>query len=186
MKTRFLFILVAAALMFTACNKEEQIIADNTFIYNGVTYHMTDLQLYGGIGGELIGQSTELGPNGSAAVSFCGHHICAEQMNKTFDLTQLYYEGELCNELQMFVCGEVVSFGFRSDKDWYLGSVQETYYEYYDHNLGPTIFKEGTLTLSGDENSKFVYTLKGTLQNDDTVEFRIVLPVGWYNWNPEY
>lgn len=183
MKTRFLLVLAVAALMFTGCKKDEQTIADNTFVYNGVTYHMTDLLLDGGIDGELRGQSTELGPNGYPAVAFCGHWICKEHLNKTFDLTQLFYEGELC-ELQLFVCGEVADFSFRSDKDWYLGNIHETNYDSYTN--GPTIFKEGTLTISGDENSKFVYTLKGTLQNDDTVEFRIVLPVGWYNWNPEY
>lgn len=172
--------LAAVAMLFTACKKDEQTIADNTFIYNGVTYHMTDLLLYGGIGGELEGQSTELGPNGDAAVRFCGHHIYQSQLNKTFDLTQFYTEGaEDWEELQLFVCGEVVNFGFRISEDWWDGGINET--NYYS-----TIFKEGTLTIAGDENSQFVYSLKGTLQNDDTVEFRIVLPVGWYHWNPEY
>ena len=54
MKTKLLILLAAVAMLFTACKKDEQTIADNTFIYNDVTYHMTNLELYGGIGGELV------------------------------------------------------------------------------------------------------------------------------------
>ncbi len=177
MKTKLLIVLAAVAMLFTACKKDEQTIADNTFIYNGVTYHMTNLQLYGGIDGELEGVSTELGPQESPAVVFCGHHIFQSQLNKTFDLTK-YYTSSNNEELQLFVCGEIVDFGFRIDTEWWDGHIGETN---YDH----TIFTEGTMTITGDENSELVYTASGKLINGDTFEFRIVLPKGWYNWQPE-
>lgn len=43
MKTRFLLVLAAVAMLFTACKKEnnEQTLADNTIVYDGVTYQMT-------------------------------------------------------------------------------------------------------------------------------------------------
>ena len=39
---KFLFIMAAVAMLFTACKKEnnEQTIADNTIVYDGVTYQM--------------------------------------------------------------------------------------------------------------------------------------------------
>ena len=179
MKTKLLILLAAVAMLFTACKKDEPTIADNTFIYNDVTYHMTNLELYGGIGGELVGESTESGPQGYPAVEFCGHHILQSQLNKTFDLTQYYTTGSSdIEELQLFVCGEVADFSFRIDKEWWDGRIGETF---YDH----TIFTEGTMTITGDENSDFVYTASGKLINGDSFEFRIVLPEGWYNWQPE-
>ena len=138
---------------------------------------MTNLELYGGISGELVGESTELGPQGYPAVSFCGHHIFQSQLNKTFDLTK-YYTSSNNEELQLFVCGEIVDFGFRIDNEWWDGHIGET-------NFDRTIFTEGTMTITGDENSDFVYTASGKLINGDTFEFRIVLPKGWYNWQYE-
>lgn len=179
MNTKLIIILAAVAMLFTACKKDGSTIADNTFIYNDVTYHMTNLQLYGGINGELEGESTELGPQGSPAVMFCGHHILQSQLNKTFDLTKYYTTGSTdIEELQLFVCGEVVDFGFRIDKEWWDGHIGNTN---YDH----TYFTEGTMTITGDENSEFVYTASGKMVNGDTFEFRIVLPKGWYTWQPE-
>ena len=39
---KFLFIMAAVAMLFTACKKEnnEQTLADNTIVYDGVTYQM--------------------------------------------------------------------------------------------------------------------------------------------------
>ena len=40
MKTRFLLVLAAVAMLFTACTKDNEM-PDNTIVYDGVTYQMT-------------------------------------------------------------------------------------------------------------------------------------------------
>lgn len=94
MKTRTILCALAATMMlFAACGKDDDKtdntlnIADNTLVYDGVTYHMQAYQSF--FHNELTlvdGGSEELDADGSYMVEFSGLHVRPGMWNRTADI----------------------------------------------------------------------------------------------------
>ena len=186
MKLKLIIALATVAILFTACGKEkENETVDNVIIYNDVTYHMQNVELFydwDHKSAELGCHSSESGQLGDFEVYSSGFRVYTDMLNQTIDLTKLYYPSDQTqHDFQVLFYGESVCFGFDTGSEWYNGyiGIGENSVEYTEE----TIFKSGTLTITNDENG-FVWAMKGVLRNNDTVDIRLVIPEGW-DFEPE-
>ena len=165
--------VAAAAMMFVSCDKDEnekdqpdipQIgIADNTLVYDGVTYQMTPLPA-----GNAPSSASLDSVDGEPLFFFDGYHFRDERMwNKTINLTALA-EGE---EYSIGIFGSVLDLN--SDGWWeaglamYCGRIDGQEYE------NECVFTSGTFGLYGDVNNATVI-LDCVLKNGKTLKMKLV------------
>lgn len=170
MKTKFLFVLAAAAMLFTACTKDNNSMEKkNEIIMNGekhdlISYYRCvndDVFYFGGYASETNEILADFGGQGNLQV-----------LNKTIDLSKVE---DLCNYDLTLDYRIDWSKAFRVSNDHgFWGGIGDAYYE------NTSIFKNGTLqTIENDEG--FFFALNGVLLTDDTVKIYLYIPKEEYN-----
>ncbi len=156
MKAKFLFVLAAVAMLFTACNKETQL-ENNTLVYDGVTYQFRSEAI-------LEGQSTYLSYFAfiNDNDNFQGH---IDGLNKTFDLTQ---PQDFMFDIYMYINQTPINLTFY-DANSINGQIGDTQYS------GESIFSEGTFTNTYN-NSGVTCELHGTLKNGKKLAYKVFVP----------
>lgn len=162
--TRFLMIIAAAtAMMFTACNRDEELnLDDNTFVYDGVTYQMTPLM----DGYAPYSQSIEL-TDSMPSITFDGWHTPESMRGKTINLVDIAenerYGFRIYGSVLFIDCAAEWEEGVAT----YNGRIGE------DDEEGGCIFTSGTYNISGD-NNKTTITLDCVLKNGKTIQMKLV------------
>ena len=164
---RFLLGFIAvSAMLFAACGSDEEetlTLNDNQLAFDGVVYNMN------------TNASIENYGNGEYAI-FSG-----EGENRAFHLTGSFGEGSINQSYNIAVhnpgvhmtvdfFGETMtSFSFDNHMEGFFGGIEGV------ENVVGSIFSEGTLTNTYDENGFRAY-LKGTLINGKKIEFKVFVP----------
>lgn len=168
MKAKFLLVLAAAAMLFTACTKEK--IHKNEITWNGITRPLNS-----SVG--IYHNGTEYSISGFTTVAEEADHpeytfdceIAPEGLNKTFDLTQ----GPITDNTGFWIwfnahaLNKHDSFTNRSG-EWY-GNLNTTQFE------NTSIFKSGTMTITLDDEG-MTLSLDGVLKDDDTITVDLFIP----------
>lgn len=171
MKARTILCALAATMMFcVACNKDDndsdilQIgIADNTLVYDGVTYQMEPL-----MAGNAPSSASIDSVNGEPLFFFDGYHFRDERMwNKKINLVSLA-EGE---EYSIGIFGSVLDLNcsgwWEAGQAMYWGEIDSHDYE------SEGAFTSGTFGLYGDVNNATVI-LDCVLKNGKTLKMKLV------------
>ena len=177
MKKRLLFCFVALAttLMFAACDKDEpgsagEPLADNTLVYDGVTYEMIPfVEIYNDNLTMLNAFSKDTSVNGQPKIMLDHFHIRSNEeysdWNSTTDLahptSEEFYEIAFMGEvLTMIGHGSVNAAG---------GEIDGVVYE------NESVFTSGTLKVTGenDGSGKVLVELDCVLKNGKTLKMKI-------------
>lgn len=171
MKARtILCALAATMILFVGCDKDDndsgipQIgIADNTLVYDGVTYQMNPLPA-----GNAPSSASIDSTNGEPLFYFDGYHFHDERMwNKTINLAALA-EGE---EYTIAIFGSVLSLNcsgwWEAGRAMYWGMIDGQEYE------NECVFTSGTFGLYGDLNHTTVI-MDCVLKNGKTLKMKLV------------
>ena len=165
--------VAAAAMMFASCGKDDngenqpgipQIgIADNTLVYDGVTYQMTPLPA-----GNAPSSASKDSIGGEPIIFFDGYHFRDERMwNKPINLTALA-EGE---EYSIRIFGSVLDLNcsgwWEAGQAMYWGEIDSHDYE------SEGAFTSGTFGLYGDVNNATVI-FDCVLKNGKTLKMKLV------------
>ena len=202
MKTKkFLMIAAAAALLFAACGKDEEnsnnnasgsqgggsntpALADNTIVYDGVTYHMTGenaqivVEYYHNELTHISARSTEQDSVGVPRMAFSHFHIRPEMWNKTQNLTtlaneefyEIIFEGTELNLVARGSCYESGSNG--SLLTYFGGNLDGTEYDETQ-----CLFSSGTYTVTGhNDGSPFTVEMDATLINGKRIQMKLTSP----------
>lgn len=170
-KRLFLCFVAFAALMFAACEKDEptpteQPLADNTLIYDGVTYQMTPfLEIYNNQLTMLNAFSTDTSLNGQPKITFDHFHIHSDDWNTTTNLTNP--TGDRFYEIAFE--GEVLTMIARGDANSAEGMIDNVQYE------NESVFTSGTLKVTGENNGsgKVLVELDCVLKNGKSLKMKI-------------
>lgn len=176
MKTKLFIVLTAVALLFTACNKDQETPSDNetpsgtetptgdepqlennTLIYDGVTYQLQTEAILESQGTYLsyfarIGETDE----------FQGH---IDGLNKSFDLTK---PQDFMFDLYMNINQTAINLSFY-DASSINGQIGDTQYS------EESIFSEGTFTNTYND-SGVTCELYGTLKNGKKMAYKVFVP----------
>ena len=158
-----LFILAAVAMLFTACKKEnnEQTLADNTIVYDGVTYEMT----------------TTLDPfNNNLAwmdayndsLQFMAYHVFPSSdflCDKTYD--------DLTVEWPFFECHGALEM-----------STEHGILEEQDYDWG-TVFESGTAKRTY-ANKTLSLEVNSILKNGKKFALKLTVTDDWFHIDPNY
>ena len=174
MKTnRIVMLVAAAALLFAACGKDENVVAgDNELVYDGATYKME--AIFGPINGSMglmDIHSVDKNANGNYLVSTSEEmfHIYRHLVGDEINLAQVYSQG------YHFVLQGAVNWDIYSEESSIGGTIEGTEYS------NTSAFKSGTMKLS-IEGSNMVFVLNGETKNGHKMSLRIVTPTnGWTN-----
>lgn len=165
-KSSFLLLLFAAAsVFFASCGDEEESLTlnDNQLAYDGVVYNMNCSAFVEHVGDELF-------------AGFSG-----EGENQNLQLTGMFGEGSVNQTYNIavhnpgvhmnvdFYAESMTSFSFDNNMEGFFGGIAGV------DNVEGSIFSEGTLSNTFDENGFRVY-LKGTLINGKKIEFKVFVP----------
>lgn len=176
MKTiRMMMFVAAAAMLFAACGKdEEDVLVDNTLVYDGVTYHLDQSQMYIDrfhAGLTLVTAMTVEQQEGNAAITVDHFHIVGDDWNKTRDLANLK-EGEA---YELAFAGPVLTcsaFGHRDNGRTYNGGLLDGT-EYED----APVVTEGTLRVEGNnDGTPITVLLDCKLRNGKVLKMKLVTP----------
>lgn len=189
--TKFLMMIVAVMMMFTACKKDKPQpdngnnsnnetptvteAAENTLVFNGRVY-----QLNCGYGIDVAqnrsyasGRTLETDANGdflyeimSDVEDFC--------LNRTFDLTTAYEDATYYFVMRAPDYSEEYSQG-NTEGYGVNGIINGEYYE------DSSIFSSGTLTISRTETD-FTYKVTGTLKTGQKMSFHIHVPASEWQY----
>ena len=202
MKTKkFLMIAAAAALLFAACGKDEEnsnnnasgsqgggsntpALADNTLVYDGVTYHVNrdttgmvvmyyhdELTLFSA-------WSTEKDSGSMSKIALAHFHIMPGMWNKTQNLASLareeFYEviveGTVLNLIARGSCYESGSNG--SLLTYFGGNLDGTEYDETQ-----CLFSSGSFTVTGrNDGSPFTVEMDATLINGKRLQMKLTSP----------
>lgn len=169
----FLTFVAVATMMFVSCgkdNKEENgsdipqtDIANNTLVYDGVTYQMEPLPA-----GNAPSSASKDSIDGEPLFFFDGYHFRDESMwNKTINLAALS-EGE---EYSIMILGSVLDLNcsgwWEAGQAMYWGEIDGQEYE------NECVFTSGTFGLYGDVNNATVI-LDCVLKNGKTLRMKLV------------
>lgn len=171
MKTKFLFVLAAAAMLFTACkdpnsNDNNSLEKRNELIMNGEKHELTSSYGFNDSVFFFNAATLETNENGVALADFFAEGNL-QVLNNTIDLSKaedlFNYELGLDYRIDW-------SKAFRvSHYPGFWGGIGDAYYE------NTSIFKSGTLqTIENNEGAFFI--LNGVLLTDDTVEIYLYVP----------
>lgn len=186
--TRFLMMFVAAAaMMFASCGKDnenggsgsgggsQQSIADNTMVYDGVTYKF-DHVMVGYCHEELTLITAETADtllDGSPRLMLDGIHITPDAWNRDFnlaDISQWPVEYVMIN----LVFSGVLDISYTSYVNGDRGVSGRLDGQYYEDE---SIFTSGTYRVSGNnDGTPVTITVDGTLKNGKTMQIKLVTP----------
>ena len=189
--TKFLMMVVAVMMLFTACKKDNPKpdndnngntetpavteAAENTLVFNGKVY-----QLNCGYGIDALqnrsyasGHTVETNANGESLYEIMSdvEDFC---LNRTFDLTTEYEDATYYFSMRTpdyseeYSQGNTGGFGVN-------GTIND---EYYDDN---SIFSSGTLTITRTETD-FTYKLTGKLKTGKNLSFNIHVPASEWTY----
>ena len=187
MKTRILFVLAAAAMLFTACGKDEDtnqndnnngnnepqevVLEKNQLIYNGMKYNIESG--YGSNGamyftyGNTLMESDTIPP----VIGFQNEGYI-EGLNKTFDLTKGPFEDGFCMWIYNNEDPSKNLYFFNNFGGWAYHFGEE-----WEEETQGTPFESGTLEVKIND-TEFSYVLEGgKLKNGDTFEIYIYAPL---------
>ena len=181
MKKLFSILMVAFALTaMVACDKEDNgdgsnggnnnnqtlILADNTLVYNGVTYHMIpEVLSWGTELTRMWATSTETDDNSEPIIRFDGLHIYPTTWGRTMNLASPV-EGD---EWILAFMGSVLSCNASFEEGGLGGELDGQNYN------NESIFTKGTLLISGNnDGTPITVTLDGTLKNGKTLQMKLV------------
>lgn len=172
--TRFMMMFVAAAaMMFASCGKDnnegnssnipQTDIANNTLVYDGVTYQMEPLPA-----GNAPSSASKDSIDGEPLFFFDGYHFRDESMrNKTINLAALS-EGE---EYSIMILGSVLDLNcsgwWEAGQAMYWGEIDGHEYE------NECVFTNGTFGIYGDINNTTVI-FDCVLKNGKTLRMKLV------------
>ena len=186
--TRFLMMFVAAAaMMFASCGKDnenggsgsgggsQQSIADNTMVYDGVTYKF-DHVMVGYCHEELTLITAETADtllDGSPRLMLDGIHITPDAWNRDFnlaDISQWPVEYVMVNLVFSGVLDISYTSYVNGDRG-VSGRLDGVNYE------DESIFTSGTYRVSGNnDGTPVTLTVNGTLRNGKTLQIKLVTP----------
>lgn len=153
MKTKLLILLAAVAMVFTACKKDDSSIADNTIVYDGVTYQMdTQINPFNPNMAFLDASNDEL--------QFMAYHVYNETEflgNKTWN--------DLSKEWPNFECYGLLEM---NTEDGILDGQQ---YE--------CVFESGTAKQTYS-NKALSLELNGTLKNGKKLALKLSVTSDWF------
>lgn len=175
MKAKFLIVLAAVAMLFTACNKDKETpLENNTLVYEDVTYHLLSrawVENYGQLQDHYLVTVSD----GTDGVHELLVSLGAENLNQTFDLTKPYQNAEIAFS---FVLEQgLTSISFSQFEGSFSGYLDGTNYE------DGSIFSTGTFTCLFNDDG-LTFTIDGTLKNDKKLAFKIFVPKN--EINPEH
>ena len=157
MKSKLLIALAAVALMFTACNKENEIgnqLSDNTLVYDGITYQLNPLlEIYNPYLAMLHGMNDK--------IQFMYYHIHHDNEDEMYDKTF----SDLTKEWPFFEVSGLFEMNTESC------TLEGQEYR--------TVFESGTAkhTLS---NNTYTFVLDGKLQNGKDFAVKLVVTNDWF------
>ena len=174
MKTKLLIVLAAAAMLFTACGKDnDQPLADNTIVYDGTTYQMESLfDAFNPDMGLFFSFSTLENENGEPVITFDGFHVFRELLGQEFDLTKKTSNEDSYAEFYFY---GIFNVGVYVGHDYIGGDLEEVSYE----NESP--FKSGTIKATLSDNVLTV-EMKGETKNGHTINMKLSAPNSGYSW----
>ena len=158
MKTRFLLVLAAVAMLFTACNKDKETpLENNTLVYDGVTYQLQSSAILESEG-TYLSYFAYINENDN----FQGH---IDGLNKNFDLTK---GQNFMFDFYMFINQTAINLTFY-DENSISGQIGDKQYG------GESIFSEGTFTNTYND-SGVTCELNGTLKNGKKLAYKVFVP----------
>ncbi len=170
----YCFVALAATLMFAACNEKEtdqtEPLADNTLVYDGVTYEMTPfVEIYNPSLTMLNAFSKDTSVNGEPKITFDHFHIRSNEeysdWNSTTDLahptSEEFYE--------IAFSGEVLTMIGRGSVNSASGEIDGVVYE------NEPVFASGTVKVTGenDGSGKVLVELDCVLKNGKSLKMKI-------------
>lgn len=159
--------LAAAAMLLASCGKDDSKpnIADNTVIYNGVTYHMNNMVSYANEDLTFfMSNSTETTDDGQPRMVFGEIHIYPEMWGKTYNLSVL----ENIQGLRFFD-GPDLFCSTTYNGTGYDGCIDDVNFP------NETPFTNGTFSIIGNnDGTSITITLDGELKNGKTIQMRLV------------
>lgn len=184
MKKIFSILMVALmAMAVVSCGKDEDNntstnggtqlnIADNTLVYDGVTYVLTNVVVdYYHPGLTLMNASTsETMGNGDPLLVVDGIHITPNMWNRDFDLTsQAQWPDEVSVYLYLSGALDFHFDGWCNGDRNISGSLDGVNYE------NESIFTSGTYRVSGNnDGTPITVTVNGVLKNGKTLQMKLV------------
>lgn len=140
--------------------------ADNTVVYNGVTYHMTpEVLCWGSELTRMRAASTETDANSEPVIRFDGLHIKPMTWGRTMNLASPA-EGD---EWIVAFMGSVLNCNCSYEYGGLSGELDGQEYN------GQSIFSSGTLLVSGNnDGTPITVTLDGKLKNGKTIQMKLV------------
>lgn len=193
MKTiRFIMVFVAAAaMMFASCGKEDNngdsnsgaagnntptVVADNTLVYDGVTYQMeAEFAYVNNAMGFLTVHSVDTNADGEYRIRMPQGeiHLYAYLVGQEVDLTQLFHEWPGYQFALEGLVNWQLYAGDDGQKAMIGGSVEGDSYE------DTPAVKHGTMKIT-IENGNFIFVLNAESKNNHTLALRIVTSAnGW-------
>ena len=188
MRARTIFCALAATMMlFAACGKDDDnknsggsgggsglSIADNTLMYDGVTYTFDYVMVdYYHPELTLVNATTsDTTESGEPLLSIDGIHITPNAWNKSFDLADNSNWPDEISVYLIFNGALDISFDgwVNVDRD-ISGHLDGVDYE------GESIFESGTYSVSGNnDGTPITVTVDGMLKNGKTLQMKIVTP----------
>ena len=170
MKRKFLFILAAVALMFTGCKKDnqEQTLADNTIVYDGVTYQMTTTL-------DPFNENLAWMDAYNDSLQFMAYHV----FPSSWFLCDLTYD-DLTVEWPYFECYGVLEMNTEhGELDGQLdGYDPETV-------LGLSVFESGTAKRSF-VNKTLSLEVNAILKNGKSFALKLTVTDDWFHIDPNF
>ena len=153
MKTKLIIVLAAVAIFFSACKKDNSSIADNTIVYDGVTYQMdTHIDPFNSDMAFLDASNEEL--------EFLAYHVFNEAEflgNKTWN--------DLTKEWPGFECYGLLEMNTED------GILDGQHYN--------CVFESGTAKQTYS-NKTITFELDGTLKNGKKLALKLTVTSDWF------
>ena len=180
--TRFIMLFVASATMMlnAACSKDdsnsgsELNLADNTLVYDGVTYTFDHVMVdyYHDALTLVVAETADTLEDGSPRLMLDGIHVSPNAWNYNFNLADLsQWPDEVMVNL---VFSGVLDISYTSYVNGDRGVSGRLDGEYYEEE---SIFTSGTYRVSGNnDGTPVTITVDGTLKNGKKMQMKLVTP----------
>lgn len=180
--TRFIMLFVASATMMlnAACSKDdsnsgsELNLADNTLVYDGVTYTFDHVMVdyYHDALTLITAETADTLEDGNPRLMLDGIHVTPNAWNYNFNLADLsQWPDEVMVNL---VFSGVLDISYTSYVNGDRGVSGRLDGEYYEEE---SIFTSGTYRVSGNnDGTPITITVDGTLKNGKTMQMKLVTP----------
>lgn len=159
--------LAAVAMLFTACRKEEQTLADNTIVYDGKTYQVT----------------TTLDPFNENMAWMDAHH---ENDEITFLAYHVFPSSEfLCDKTYDDLTKEWPFFEIHGILEMDTEHGQLDGQEYPDGDWWGTVFERGTAKRTY-ANKTLSLEVNAILKNGKSFALKLTVTNDWFHIDPSY